>query len=86
MTEQGWFTDPYGCHDARWFSDGVPTSLVRDGTIESYDDPPAGPAPETPRPITSSMSTRNRDDTHRADEPQDGSVRDRMTDAGSSLW
>ena len=43
MTEEqqeGWFTDPYGRHDARWLSDGRPTKLVRDGQVESYDDPP----------------------------------------------
>lgn len=33
----GWFEDPYGRHEARWISAGVPTSLVRDGTIERTD-------------------------------------------------
>jgi hypothetical protein len=40
--EEGWFTDPYARHEARWLSDGKPTKLVRDGTVESYDDPPEG--------------------------------------------
>jgi hypothetical protein len=34
---QGWYRDPYGIHDDRYFSDGQPTKLVRDGSAESYD-------------------------------------------------
>ena len=37
---QGWYVDPYRQHEARWFSDGTPTALVRDGGVESRDDPP----------------------------------------------
>jgi hypothetical protein len=37
---EGWCTDPFGRHEARWLSQGTPTKLVRDGDIESYDDPP----------------------------------------------
>jgi len=37
---QGWFRDPSGAHQDRWFSDGVATHLVRDGDVESFDDPP----------------------------------------------
>ena len=33
--QEGWYTDPWGDHDARWISDGVPTKLVRDGSFES---------------------------------------------------
>jgi hypothetical protein len=40
VAESGWFKDPYGRHDARWISGGSPTSLVRDGTIESTDHRP----------------------------------------------
>ena len=40
MPVQGWCPDPYGRHDDRWFSDGKPTSLVRDQGTESYDEPP----------------------------------------------
>ena len=39
---EGWFTDPYGIHEARWLSDGRPTKLVRDGGVESHDEPPPG--------------------------------------------
>lgn len=43
ITLVGWCTDPYGRHDARWFSQGRPTKLVRDFGTESYDVPPAEP-------------------------------------------
>jgi hypothetical protein len=46
--EEGWYTDPYGRHEARWLSDGVPTVLVRDGGVESHDDPPDTPPTQTP--------------------------------------
>jgi hypothetical protein len=38
---QGWSYDPFGLHEARYFSAGRPTKLVRDGNVESYDEPPA---------------------------------------------
>jgi hypothetical protein len=41
-THQGWFSDPYGRHEDRWFSRGVPTALVRDGGKESQDAPTDG--------------------------------------------
>jgi hypothetical protein len=40
---QGWFEDPFQIHQYRWYSRGVATNLVRDGGVESYDAPPAGP-------------------------------------------
>ncbi len=40
---QGWFSDPYRQHKARWFSDGTPTALVRDDGVESKDPPPSTP-------------------------------------------
>ena len=42
-SQQGWFTDPYRRHEARWLSDGKPTMLVRDQGVETYDDPPDAP-------------------------------------------
>ena len=41
MTAQGWYQDPFRRHEHRWFSDGRPTSLVRDGEAEADDEPPA---------------------------------------------
>jgi len=40
---QGWYTDPYERHEARWMSEGKPTALVRDGDIEGNDPPPDEP-------------------------------------------
>jgi hypothetical protein len=37
----GWQADPYGLHEARYFSQGQPTRLVRDGDRETYDEVPA---------------------------------------------
>jgi hypothetical protein len=37
---QGWYEDPFRLHQARYFSAGRPTKLVRDGNVESYDEPP----------------------------------------------
>src|SRR5215467_12992103 len=39
---QGWHKDPFGLHEARYFSAGSPTKLVRDGSVEGYDEPPPG--------------------------------------------
>ncbi len=35
---QGWHPDPTGRHQERYFSQGVPTHLFRDGNTEGYDD------------------------------------------------
>jgi len=52
MSAEGWYVDPYGLHEARWISEGVPTSLVRDGNVEAKDPPPdvpfKGPLEELP--------------------------------------
>ena len=45
---KGWYTDPYELHEARWISQGTPTSLVRDGEVESQNPPPDGPFKVTP--------------------------------------
>ena len=29
MSAEGWHEDPFAVHEARWFSDGRPTALVR---------------------------------------------------------
>jgi len=40
---EGWFTDPFGRHEARWMSGDTPTDLVRDGRIEGHDPVPDEP-------------------------------------------
>lgn len=39
--QQGWSADPFRLHEQRYFSAGQPTKLVRDGGVESYDEPPS---------------------------------------------
>jgi hypothetical protein len=34
---EGWYTDPYERHEARWMSQGTPTALVKDGKTEGSD-------------------------------------------------
>jgi hypothetical protein len=70
---EGWFTDPFDRHEARWFSVGTPTKLVRDGSTESHDDPPDEPFshdPERIAPPGGPDSTKRADDAERA-EPFD---------------
>ena len=45
VAEEGWYIDPYGAHEQRWFSAGAPTALVRDRGVDGQDPPPAGPIP-----------------------------------------
>ncbi len=37
---QNWCLDPFGSHEERWFSRGIPTALVRDHGVEAQDPPP----------------------------------------------
>jgi hypothetical protein len=65
--QEGWYTDPYGRHEARWISGGVPTKLCRDGETESYDAPPDSPPTQAWVPITPPPGTVTAADTLRAD-------------------
>jgi hypothetical protein len=69
--EEGWYTDPYGRHEARWISDGKPTKLVRDGTVESHDEPPDEPPSSAPRPIGLGAQIPDAEDFRRADDGRD---------------
>lgn len=71
---EGWYTDPFGRHEARWFPAGTPTKLVRDGTIESQDPPPDEPYQQQPQPLEGVGPTKGTD-LRRADEAEDGSER-----------
>jgi hypothetical protein len=42
---EGWYRDPFGRNEGRWFSEGTPTALVRDGSVEVHDPPPDEPVP-----------------------------------------
>jgi hypothetical protein len=71
-TAEGWYRDPYGVHEHRWFSSGQPTKLVRDGGVEASDDPPAEPMPHEPERVPEPESA-TADDLRRADDAEAGS-------------
>ena len=66
---EGWYRDPYGIHQDRWFSAGTPTALVRDQGVEGHDDPPAYPPPGPPAEIPE-IDQFPADDLRRADEEE----------------
>ena len=69
--DEGWYTDPFGRHEARWMSDGEPTKLVRDAGVDSYDAPPH----EAPCQATVKIEhpeVGRADDGRRADSAQAG--------------
>ena len=67
-TIEGWYLDPFKAHEARWFSDGTPTALVRDqGGVESHDAPPSTTFQGDLTPVPELVSSDG-DDLLRADE------------------
>jgi hypothetical protein len=64
---EGWYRDPFSVHTDRWFSDGRPTSLVRDDGVESHDPPPSA---EFPGELIESVpaGAEPSDDLRRADD------------------
>jgi hypothetical protein len=65
----GWYRDPYGVHEDRYFSQGFPTKLVRDGCVESYDPPPGRFLPELLIPVPlAGPAVFNGTDLRRADD------------------
>lgn len=82
---QGWFVDPFGEHEQRWFSQGSPTALVRDGRAESQDPPPApvytgtlvrGTAPDGPDPAGGDRVSTDGRDREVAEAPRPDAVGD----------
>ena len=69
MHAEGWYRDPYGLHDDRWFSDGRPTNLVRDQGIESRDEPPQTEPPLPLVPVAANQRSQGQD-LLRADEAE----------------
>jgi hypothetical protein len=74
MNAEGWYVDPFGEHDERWFSDGHPTSLVRDGAVESRDEPPSD---EVTEPLV-----RHASDEESVDGPDSPDIEHDLRDAG----
>jgi hypothetical protein len=85
---QGWYRDPYGVHEDRYFSAGSPTKLVRDDGRESYDPPPGRPLPDDDLipvlPVGSEASDGS--DLHRADQPTTPPLRKQMRRAVIDLF
>lgn len=73
---EGWYTDPYARHEARWISDGAPTPLVRDGDVEGHDPAPDGPFKVEPVRLgenneeTWGADLRKADDVEQRNPPQ----------------
>lgn len=82
MKAQGWYRDPYHVHDDRYFSDGQPTKLVRDGEAESYDPPPPG-LPQVELVEAPRNQAGNGSDLRRADDRQTSKA---AYDAKSAFW
>ena len=70
--QEGWFTDPFLIHEERWLSDGRPTKLVKDGGVESFDQPPDGAPTQTPTRIEADPNRSAGSDLQRADDAQIG--------------
>lgn len=81
MKEEGWYRDPYQAHEFRWFSEGVATKLVRDGTAEAHDEPP-NQEPQRPLVPAEDGSGGSPDDLRRADDAERG---DQTVDKGAMV-
>jgi len=81
VNAQGWYLDPYRMHEDRYFSDGQPTKLVRDGKAETYDPPPPG-RPDVELIQASRSQPNDGSDLRRADDPSAGPV----TSDGRPFW
>ena len=90
MNPEGWFLDPFGHHEARWFSDGVPTALVRDGGIESQDSPPStaieGELQRLPEPTQSVEGALLRADDAEAQAIDPNAYNDAAEESIDSSW
>lgn len=79
---EGWYKDPFGEHEARWFSEGTPTSLVRDGSVESRDDPP-DESVDGPLQRVEASQAPSAGDLRRADDAESGYDRSDYGDKAS---
>lgn len=90
---EGWYTDPYGRHEARWMSERKPTGLVRDGRSESRD-PLVADEPFKMAPVPIQTDTQRGADLRRADDPltqlssdeDEETMRDSRPVAWASRW
>ena len=84
MKEEGWYTDPFARHEARWMSDGKPSKLVRDNGVESQDPPPDEAYTHDPQPVESA-ELGSPDDMRRADSAEAGGSFD-PSKAAQAAW
>jgi hypothetical protein len=82
---EGWYQDPYGSHEARWFSEGVPTALVRDGAVEGHDPPPVSAGSASLDPEELPEQTTGPGDLLRADDAETDGGDHRRTPADAAL-
>ena len=86
MSAEGWYRDPFGEHEDRWFSAGTPTRLVRDAGVESHDEPPSseysGPLTEAVhRAVFGGADLQRADDAERGGEHDSREAIERIDDA-----
>jgi hypothetical protein len=90
VAAEGWYRDPYGVHEDRWFSDGRPTKLVRDGGVEASDEPPSEPHGELvaiPAPeLTSPDDLRRADDAEACSGLDEAAMRERASSTITTTW
>lgn len=67
---QGWYRDPYGLHQDRYFSAGRATELIRDAGHEAYDPPPDRPCDLGNLVPAESADHFDASDLRRADEAE----------------
>ncbi len=67
---EGWYTDPYARHEARWMSESTPTDLVRDGEVEGHDPVPDGPFIVIPESVGEDPRLNGGQDLRRADDAE----------------
>jgi hypothetical protein len=68
---EGWYSDPYGRHEARWMSQGRATHLVRDGDVEGNDPVTHEPFTVTPvRVAVPPPEHGHQSDLRRADDAE----------------
>jgi hypothetical protein len=84
VTAQGWYRDPFGVHEDRYFSAGVPTKLVRDTGAECYDPPPPGP-PEAELVEVTRIQPNDGSDLRRSDNSSAGAVNDYQATAWGAI-
>jgi hypothetical protein len=69
QNEEGWFKDVFQIHEDRWYSNGEPTKLVRDGRVESHDMAPLHARPAGPlSPSSHGNIPSSPEDLRRADD------------------